>query len=104
MPDPNAAAYAADVPVYVRAVEGGHELRDSASDESLGTYARLRDALDAALAELSVDGHSALKAPVLHDGAGEPNGAWRWFPAATEEAGPNEEDGLRLSARNIWTF
>jgi hypothetical protein len=99
MTDFDATAFAADVPVYVRATADGYELVDTQTDGVLSTHAKLREALDAAL-----DAGITTKTPILRDDAGEPNGQWRWFSAAGEESEVNKDDGMRMSRANVWQF
>lgn len=88
--------FAESVPVFVRRSGDAYELVSTVDVASLSTHEKLREALDATLE------HVAVKEPNLRDEDGEPNGVWRWFPAASEEATANELDGMRMTRANLW--
>jgi hypothetical protein len=83
-------------PAFVRATPIAWEIVQSSTGEVIGETAGLREALDR-VAKLLTE-----KPRVLHGESGEPDGEWRYLPAASAEDEPNEQDGVRLTERNIW--
>lgn len=100
-----AALFARSTPSYVRASPIAWEIVDSATGEARSEHAGLKAALDAAAASIP-DKRDAQGAPVrvMRGPEGEPDGAWRFLPAASAEDVPNEQDGVRLTERSIWQF
>ncbi len=98
-----AAAFAAAAPAYVRASPVSWQVVDSATGEVAAERTSLLEAATLA-AERCTPKRDASGQPlrILRGDSGEPDGAWRFLPAAAAEDEPNAQDGVRLTERSIW--